>query len=98
MEPRMMLFLSLLLFPVDSPAALRPGDVRATFRQDFDTGRRSPRETCFIPEHLPGARYSARDGRHERELCGYDVDVNVAACPKTNSTNPGVNFFLPPPG
>jgi hypothetical protein len=53
-------------------------------------------ETCVIPHHFPGAKYSKKDGKAEAKLCSYDIGQDVAACPKLNSTNPGVNFIIPP--
>lgn len=55
-------------------------------------------ELCFIPKHLPGADYGKKDAQREAELCGYEVGTTVAACPKDNSTNPGVNFHSIPDG
>lgn len=53
-------------------------------------------EVCVIPARVPGAKYSKKDLANEQLLCSYKVGENVAACPKDNSTNPGVNFFTPP--
>ncbi|MCP6167416.1 hypothetical protein NL404_27715, partial [Klebsiella pneumoniae] len=51
-----------------------------------------------MPKHLETGDYKKGDEKHERELCEMNVGVNVAACAKENSTNPGVNFFIPPKG
>ncbi|MCO5144425.1 MAG: hypothetical protein M9962_15205 [Oligoflexia bacterium] len=55
-------------------------------------------EVCVIPKHLPGAKFSKKDLKREQELCSLEVGVNIAACPKINSSNPGVDFYLPPKG
>lgn len=55
-------------------------------------------EVCVIPKHIELGDYKKGDAKGEKELCGMNVGVNVAACPKENSTNPGVNFYAPPAG
>lgn len=57
-------------------------------------GRKS--EVCVIPKHLPTGKYSKKDAENEKELCDWNIGVNVAACAKENSTNPGVLFLSPP--
>jgi hypothetical protein len=55
---------------------------------------RSP-EICVIPKKIEGAVYTEGDKKDEVELCKMDIDKTVAACGKEESTNPGVNFFVP---
>ena len=55
-------------------------------------------EICVIPNHFPGAAYSDKDAKDEGKLCGIDVAANAAACPKTNSTNPGLDIYALPAG
>jgi hypothetical protein len=55
-------------------------------------------EICVIPKHFPGATYSDKDSRAEAMLCGIDEHTNAAVCPKTNSTNPGLDFYSLPEG
>ena len=55
-------------------------------------------EVCVIPKHFPGAVYSDNDLKAESQLCSIDEYTNAAVCPKTNSTNPGLDFYSLPPG
>ena len=55
-------------------------------------------EICVIPKHFPGALYSDKDLKAETQLCSIDEYTNAAVCPKTNSTNPGLDFYSLPPG
>jgi hypothetical protein len=55
-------------------------------------------EVCVIPHHLAGISYSARDLEKETELCRLQRSANAGVCPKLNSTNPGLNFMVPPEG
>jgi hypothetical protein len=55
-------------------------------------------EVCVIPKHFPGAVYSNNDLKAESQLCSIDEYTNAAVCPKTNSTNPGLDFYSLPPG
>jgi hypothetical protein len=55
---------------------------------------------CFLPKTLPGFPYREKslrkDQETEAELCGYDLyatNTRLAACPKLNSTNPGIKIF-----
>jgi hypothetical protein len=59
-------------------------------------GRHS--EVCIIPKHFNDATYSGDDLRAEAQLCRIDEDANAAACPKTNSTNPGLDLYSIPQG
>jgi len=54
-------------------------------------GRKS--EVCVIPKHFPNAVYSDADLKAEGQLCDIDENSNAAVCPKTNSTNPGLDFY-----
>ena len=56
-------------------------------------------EICVIPKHFPDvAAYSADDLKAEGELCIINEYSNAAVCPKTNSTNPGLDFYSLPQG
>lgn len=55
-------------------------------------------EVCVIPHHLTGISYSSRDLEKETELCQLQRNGNAGVCPKLNSTNPGLNFIVPPQG
>ncbi len=63
----------------------------------FPVAGRNP-ELCVIPNHFLGAAYSDKDLRDEEKLCDIDVASNAAACPKTNSTNPGLDIYSLPTG
>src|ERR1700693_484198 len=54
-------------------------------------GRHS--EVCIIPKHFNDATYSGDDLRAEAQLCGIDENANAVVCPKTNSTNPGLDVY-----
>jgi hypothetical protein len=55
-------------------------------------------EVCVVPKHFPGAAYSDDDLQAESRLCSIDEYTNAAVCPKTNSTNPGLDFYSLPNG
>jgi hypothetical protein len=55
-------------------------------------------EICVIPKHFSDATYSDKDLKAEGQLCNIDEHSNAAVCPKTNSTNPGLDFFSVPQG
>jgi hypothetical protein len=55
-------------------------------------------ERCVIPKHLANGRYADHDLKDESELCGIDENSNAAVCPKTNSTNPGLDLYSLPQG
>jgi hypothetical protein len=55
-------------------------------------------EVCVIPKHFPNAAYSGNDPKAESQLCSIDEYTNGAVCPKTNSTNPGLDFYSLPEG
>ena len=55
-------------------------------------------EVCVIPKHFPDAAYSDNDLKAEIQLCSIDEYTNAAVCPKTNSTNPGLDFYSLPQG
>src|SRR6266446_6492271 len=50
-------------------------------------------EVCVIPKHFGEATYLGEDLKAEAHLCGIDENANAAVCPKTNSTNPGLDIY-----
>ena len=55
-------------------------------------------EVCVVPKHFADATYSSDDTAAEAKLCAIDENTNAAVCPKTNSTNPGLDLHSVPPG
>lgn len=55
-------------------------------------------EICVVPKHFANVEYSEKDLKKEKELCALNEYTNVAFCPKTNSTNPGVDVHELPQG
>lgn len=55
-------------------------------------------EVCVIPKHFTDAAYSDNDLKAESKLCSIDEYTNAAVCPKTNSTNPGLDIYSLPQG
>lgn len=55
-------------------------------------------EICVIPKHFANGQYSDKDQQAEGNLCSFDTSTNTAVCPKTNSTNPGLDFHAAPTG
>ncbi|HVN89588.1 MAG TPA: hypothetical protein VMT61_07235 [Candidatus Binataceae bacterium] len=55
-------------------------------------------ETCVVPKHFPDALYQDKDAEAEAKLCALDENTNAAVCPKTNSTNPGLDWHSVPDG
>jgi hypothetical protein len=55
-------------------------------------------ERCVIPKHVANGRYTDHDLKDEIKLCGIDENSNAAVCPKTNSTNPGLDLYSLPAG
>ena len=59
-----------------------------------------PNEICVLPTKTLGFDYSEKDNKIEEKLCTYDFHasessgdkVAVNVCPKTNSTNPGLDI------
>jgi hypothetical protein len=86
-----------LLAPVHALAVLRSGDILSARLVSHRVERGSP-EICALPLHFPGALYDRRDAEEESSLCFHSVGHDVAGCPKTYSTNPGVDFHVPPDG
>lgn len=82
-------------FSVQSFATLTPNFPRGEEIISHEVGAGRAPEVCIIPKHLPGADYGRKDLETERELCGYAIGINIAACGKLNSTNPGVDFYAP---
>lgn len=58
----------------------------------------TPPEACWIPQHFQGAKYSSGDLADESALCKINIYENTAACPKLNSTNPGLDLYSVPKG
>lgn len=87
-----------LLIPVLMTAA-----AQATLNRDFERGENrlalpstgTTAELCVMPKHFPGANYSARDLKTEHDLCSLTFHQNVAVCAKINSSNPGLDVFIP---
>ena len=75
---------------------------QAHVRSDQSRGELTTRfpsaELCIQPKHFDFAIYRAEDRADERGLCEMNVGVNTAICAKTNSTNPGLNFYRVPVG
>jgi hypothetical protein len=55
-------------------------------------------EVCVIPKHFTNGEYSDEDLKTESRLCEINEDSNAAVCPKTNSTNPGLDMYSLPQG
>lgn len=53
-------------------------------------------EVCIVPKHFAEADYSDEDLKAEDQLCKIDENSNAAVCPKTNSTNPGLDIYSLP--
>ena len=99
------LAVTILLAPMLAQATLTP-NLPGRGSQKVGLSRN---EICVIPNRLgglktdgtPKADYSEKDAKNEAKLCGMDIKTsttNIAACAKTNSTNPGVQFFEIPKG
>ena len=82
-------------FSVQSFATMTPNYPRGEEIISLEVGAGRSPEVCIIPKRLPIADYGRKDLETERELCGYHIGVNIAACGKLNSTNPGVDFYAP---
>lgn len=92
----MKIFFTLFFIPLLAQATMTPNLPRGDEIVTHEVRGKRP-EVCVVPKHL-GDNYDKDDREDENELCAMDVGVNVAACAKTESTNPGVNFFTPPEG
>jgi hypothetical protein len=55
-------------------------------------------EVCVVPKHYGDGSYSSDDAAAEAKLCAIDENTNTAVCPKTNSTNPGLDLHSVPQG
>ncbi|MBV8773849.1 MAG: hypothetical protein JO166_16205 [Deltaproteobacteria bacterium] len=55
-------------------------------------------EVCVIPKHFVNGTYSEEDRNAETRLCEINENSNAAVCPKTNSTNPGLDLYSLPQG
>jgi hypothetical protein len=55
-------------------------------------------EVCVVPKHFADAAYSSDDAGAEAKLCAIDENINTTVCPKTNSTNPGLDLYSLPQG
>jgi hypothetical protein len=90
--------LALCLFAPAAGAALKTGDLTGVSVEKFSVPGKRP-ELCVIPHHLNGFTYARSDEKIEADLCAIDsAGEKAAACPKLNSTNPGVLFLKPPKG
>ncbi len=94
---KLFLLAALTTFTTPAWATLNPELSRGDETISIQIPNRS-NEICVIPKHFSLGKYKKKDRKQEQELCSFQVGVNLAACPKDNSTNPGVNFFLPPDG
>jgi hypothetical protein len=91
------MLLSILFFSPLSHATLTPTYPRGeALVEHLVPGRAS--EICLIPKRLAGFTYNKSDSKHEASLCAMNVGQTIAACAKSNSSNPGVDFFEPPAG
>jgi len=86
-----------VLTVVSAEAALQANGNRGTQVMQIPVAGR-PSEVCVIPKHLPDADFDDKDGKEEKNLCGYDIHTTTAVCPKLNSTNPGLDFYEIPTG
>ena len=86
--------LVLILAPVLAHATLTPN----LPGRGAQTIQHQRGEVCIIPNKLAGAKYTDKDIKEEQKLCSFELEQNVAVCGKTNSTNPGLNFFSLPNG
>ena len=97
------LFTQLLLLPLQF---LGPAYTYAGLSVDSTRGEQTAQipvpgrnaEICVVPKHLAVGRYSDKDLEIEARLCNIDEHKNSAACPKLNSTNPGLDFYSLPQG
>lgn len=88
------------------PALLGPSFTYATLSTTMPRGKKilqipvpgTNAEQCVIPKHIANAAYSDHDTKDENALCGIDEHSNAAVCPKTNSTNPGLDLYSLPQG
>ncbi len=83
--------------PVLSHATLSSNVPRGEKTVPVPVPGRNP-ERCVIPKHVANGRYGDHDVRDESELCGINETSNAAVCPKTNSTNPGLDLYSLPQG
>src|SRR5882762_7914633 len=89
-----------------SLALLRPALTYATLSTKIQRGEKTVQllvpgttaEECVVPKHIANATYSDRDVKDENDLCSIDEHSNAAVCPKTNSTNPGLDLYSLPQG
>lgn len=93
--------LTMLAFMIVNPAAqatLTPNHPRGEQIIEFNVEPSGANEVCVIPNHPQNADYSEKDVTREQALCKINFYTNAAACPKTNSSNPGINIFTVPNG
>ena len=88
---------SALLLAHPALAVMKPNNLLATSIEQLAVSGKRP-ELCVMPKHIPDGKYAKKDDKAEAELCSLNLDADIVACPKTNSTNPGVNFNKPPKG
>jgi len=94
---QLLLLSVLFLGPVDAYSGLSDDPKRGEQTIDLPVPGRNA-EICVIPKHLDAGRYFDKDSEIEAQLCTIDVHKNSAACPKLNSTNPGLDFYSLPQG
>jgi hypothetical protein len=93
----MLSIISLLAFESLALATLTPSFPRGeALIEHLVPGKTA--EICVIPKRFAGFEYNKSDSKHEASLCAMNVDQTIAACAKSNSSNPGVDFFEPPTG
>ncbi len=89
--------LTLSVMPLQAFATLTPSLPRGEqLIQINEPGQTT--QICVIPKRLNRAMYSEKDLKKELELCALTRGTNAAVCPKTNSTNPGLEFYNLPAG
>jgi len=95
---RILLIGSAVAFSTPSGAVLKLNEVAGESKVEHPVPNAASPEVCVVPKHFALGKYAGKDVERETGLCALDIGVNVAACPKLNSTNPGVLFDVPPKG
>jgi hypothetical protein len=92
--------LNLVLFSAASAQATLTPTIKRGDKNIYFNSPNGVQEVCVIPKHYPDIKYKKKNLKKEVELCSYNfypsndsAQPTVALCPKTNSTNPGVNIF-----
>ncbi|MGZ3710101.1 MAG: hypothetical protein ACXVBE_00015 [Bdellovibrionota bacterium] len=98
----MKLFLTAVVMPtLLSASAFAALDLRQLpGRQTVTQSSADRTDYCILPKTLPGFTYRPKllekDQATEVDLCAinlYDLQSDAAACPKLNSTNPGIRIY-----